>query len=128
MNWKIYATRKNILVAVLILLVFAFIVIKSCSNSSSPDSKLQDTIDAAITRRVAEFENKIKAKDEQIKGIEESIKMNNARIVISEEKYKVIAKKIADLKKERENVKPPQSNTERRARFNTAGFPMLPIK
>lgn len=97
-----------------VLLVFAF--------WPAPPVKPVDTtalVNEAKTALEKDFNEKIKGKNTEIKDLQNRLK-------VSEQKYAVITKRYTDLKKERENVKPPQTNEELRDRFTALGYPPVP--
>ena len=56
------------------------------------------------------------------------IKDYQSRLTVSEGKYSALFQKYASLQKEKENVKPPQTNAELRDRFAALGYSPLAIK
>lgn len=78
-------------------------------------------LDIAQKKMEIQFQNQLKEKEAEIKDYK-------LRLVVSEGKYKVLAQKYSALQKEKENVKPPETNAELHDRFNALGFPPVPAK
>jgi hypothetical protein len=68
---------------------------------------------------MAQYDQEIKARDSKIKEL-------TNRLTVSDQKYKVIVKKLQELKDEYVHVSPPRSNSEVRTRFSAMGYPPLP--
>lgn len=58
---------------------------------------------------------------------EAEVKDYKSRLVVSENKYKILVQKYADLQKEKEDVKPAQNDAEMVARFIAHGFAPMAI-
>jgi septal ring factor EnvC (AmiA/AmiB activator) len=122
-DWKDYLTVKNILVMVVCFLAIIFVVFKSCSSPDIGDS--QAIIEAAKKELTAKYEQQLKEKDSSIKDKEEKLRKYQYELAVSEARYKTALQTISRLEKEKADVKPPETNEERRSRFANAGFPML---
>lgn len=111
--------RKHILIAVLVLLSIIAIIYFSWP-AQRPDNTQQIVNDTKKALEV-QYKKQLDAKDAQMKDVQ-------SRLFVSEQKYRVIAQKIKDLQKVKEDVKPPQTNDELRSRFTAVGFPPVSIQ
>lgn len=109
----------QILGVVCLLAIFFFIYLSWPEKPIPIDT--QQIINNTKAELTKQYEKHLATKDTEIKDAK-------AKLYVSESKYKVIVEKYETLKKERENVKPPQTNQELRDRFSTLGYPPLPIK
>jgi hypothetical protein len=104
-------------VIVLLLVSLTAILILSYTRSK-PDNSQQIIADMR-TQLMAQYDKEINIRDSKIKEL-------SSRLTVSDLKYKVIVKKLQELKDEYANVYPPQSNSEIRTRFSAMGYPPLP--
>lgn len=102
---------------VLLAVSLAAILILSYTRSK-PDNSQQIIADMRA-QLLAQYDKEIKARDSKIKEL-------SNRLIVSDQKYRVIVKKLKELKNEYANVAPPQSNSEIRTRFSAMGYPPLP--
>lgn len=109
---------EKIVIFILLLVVLVFILWPG--PKVKPDNT-QQIIAAAQKVLEADFNKKIAAKEGEIRDWK-------SRYTVSEQKYKVITERYLALKKEKDDVKPPQTNDELRSRFTAMGFPPLPAK
>ena len=106
---------RNTVIA-LLAIGFAAILILSYSHSK-PDNSQQIIADMRA-QLMAQYDHEIEARDSKIKEL-------TNRLTVSEQKYRVIQKRLEELKNEHANVSLPQSNSEIRARFAALGYPPL---
>ena len=59
---------------------------------------------------------------------EAAVKDYQSRLIVSQNKVAMWADRYSALQKEKENVKPPQTNAELRDRFTALGFPPLAVQ
>jgi hypothetical protein len=104
---------------VIVLLVVSLAAILILSYTRSKPDNSQQIIADMRAQLMARYDQEIKARDFKIKEL-------TNRLTLSDQKYKVIVKKLQELKDEYANVAPPQSNSEIRVRFSTMGYPPLP--
>lgn len=104
----------GIVIVAIILLVFL----------SWPSLKPIDT-QAIINNTKIELEKQYTA---QLKDKDAQIQDAKSRLTVSEGRYSGLVQKLADLQKEKVNVKPPTTNKELRDRFIALGFVPLPAK
>lgn len=104
---------------VIVLLVVSLAAILILSYTQSKPDNSQQIIADMRAQLMARYDQEIKARDFKIKEL-------TNRLTLSDQKYKVIVKKLQELKDEYANVAPPQSNSEIRVRFSTMGYPPLP--
>ncbi len=105
--------------AILIALgIFIFLSIPSCDKSPI-------TPQQTIGEVKAELEKQYTA---QIKDKETQIRDYQSRLTVSYNKYTEMANRYIALQKEKENVKPPETNAEIRSRFTALGFAPLSAK
>ena len=104
---------------VIVLLVVSLAAILILSYTRSKPDNSQQIIADMRAQLMAQYDQEIKTRDSKIKEL-------TNRLTVSDQKYKVIVKKLQELKDEYANVAPPQSNSEIRARFYTMGYPPLP--
>ena len=104
-------------VIVLLAIGIAAILVLSYSHSK-PDNSQQIIADMRA-QLMAQYDHEIEARDSKIKEL-------TNRLTVSEQKYRVIQKRLEELKDEYANVAPPQTNVEIRARFAAMGYPPLP--
>jgi type VI protein secretion system component VasK len=112
-------TRRNILIGVLV--VVAIVAILYLSWPARQPDNTQQIVNDAKKALEAQYTKQLKEKDLAVKDFQ-------SRLTVSESKYKLIVRKYQDLQKEKENVKPPQTNAELRDRFVALGFPPVPVK
>ena len=103
---------------VILLLVSITAILILSYTRSKPDNSQQIIADIR-TQLMAQYDQEIKARDFKIKEL-------TNRLTVSDQKYRVIVKKLQELKDEYANVAPPQSNSEIRTRFSSMGYPPLP--
>ena len=104
---------------VIVLLVIILVAILILSYSRSKPDNSQQIIAEVRAQLMAQYGQEIKTRDSKIKEL-------TNRLTVSDQKYKVIQKRLEELKNEYANVAPPQSNAEIRARFAAIGYPPLP--
>ena len=107
---------RNTVIALLAIGLTAMLVLSY--SRSKPDNS-QQIIAEVRAQLMAQFDQEIKIRDSKIKEL-------TNRLTVSEQKYKVMQKRLEELKNEYANVSPPQSNAEIRARFSSMGYPPLP--
>jgi hypothetical protein len=112
--------RTGWLLIALVLVAVAAILFFSIGGSKKPVPMIA-VLDTAQKKMEVQFQNQLKAKEAEIKDYK-------SRRVVSEGKYKALAQKYSALQKEKENVKPPETNTELRDRFTALGYPPLSAK
>ncbi len=105
----------SILAGIIVLVVIS---IPSCSK---PPVTPQQTINEVK----AELEKQYTA---QLKDKEATIRDYQSRLTVSYDKYTAMANRYIALQKEKDNVKPPETNREIRSRFVTLGYPPLAAK
>ena len=103
---------------VILLLVSITAILILSYTRSKPDNSQQIIADMRV-QLLEKYDKEIKARDSKIKEL-------TNRLTVSDQKYKVIVKKLQELKDEYANVSPPQTNSEVRARFSVLGYPTLP--
>jgi hypothetical protein len=104
----------------LAVVAVAAILFFSIGGSKKPVPAIA-VLDAAQKKMEVQFQNQLKAKEVEIKDYK-------SRLVASEGKYKALAQKYSALQKEKENVKPPETNAELRDRFNALGYTPVSAK
>ena len=104
---------------VIMLLAVSLAAILILSYTRSKPDNSQQIIADIRTQLMAQYDQEIKARDFKIKEL-------TNRLTVSDQKYRVIVKKLQELKDEYANVAPPQSNSEIRTRFSSMGYPPLP--
>jgi hypothetical protein len=104
---------------VIVLLVVSLAVILILSYTPNRPDNSQQIIADMRAQLMAQYDQEIKARDSKIKEL-------TNRLTVSDQKYKVIVKKLQELKDEYIHVSPPQSNSEVRTRFSAMGYPPLP--
>ena len=104
---------------VIVFLVVSLSAILILSYTRSKPDNSQQIIANMRAQLLAQYDQAIKARDSKIKEL-------TNRLTVSDQKYKVIVKKLQELKDEYANVSPPQTNSEVRARFSVLGYPPLP--
>jgi len=109
-------TKRNTVIVLLVVSLAAILILSY--TRSKPDNSQQIIADMRA-QLMARYDQEIKARDFKIKEL-------TNRLTLSDRKYKVIVKKLQELKDEYANVAPPQSNSEIRVRFSTMGYPPLP--
>jgi hypothetical protein len=103
-------------VTIVILAILAIISIHK-SPPVTPIATINDT--QAILQK--QYETQLKDKDTAINDYK-------SRLTISNEKYTSITNKYISLQKEKDNVKPPETNIEIRNRFVALGYPPISSK
>ncbi|MFZ4436838.1 MAG: hypothetical protein ACOYOS_00260 [Syntrophales bacterium] len=103
----------------IVLLVVSFAAILVLSYVRSKPDNSQQIIADIREQLMVRYDQEMKARDSKIKEL-------TNRLTVSDQKYKVIVKKLKELKDEYANVAPPQSNSEIRARFSSMGYSPLP--
>ena len=104
---------------VIVLLVVSLAAILILSYTRSKPDNSQQIIADMRAQLMAQYDQEIKARDSKIKEL-------TNRLTVSDQKYRVIVKKLKELKDEYANVATPQSNSEIRTRFSAMGYPPLP--
>ncbi len=97
------------------------LVVISIPSCSKPPVTPQQTINEVK----AELEKQYTA---QLKDKEATIRDYQSRLTVSYDKYTAMANRYIALQKEKDNVKPPETNREIRSRFVTLGYPPLAAK
>ena len=104
---------------VIVFLVVSLSAILILSYTRSKPDNSQQIIANMRAQLLAQYDQAIKARDSKIKEL-------TNRLTVSDQQYRVIVKKLEELKYEYANVAPPHSNSEIRARFSAMGYPPLP--
>jgi hypothetical protein len=112
--------RTGWLLIALAVVAMTAILFFSIGSSKKPVPTIA-VLDATQKKIEVQFQNQLKEKEAEVKDYK-------LRLVVSEGKYKALAQKYSDLQKEKENVKPPETNTELRDRFNALGYTPLPTE
>jgi hypothetical protein len=107
--------------AIVILAVAAAIPLLYISWPSPKPANVQQIINDTKKELEVQYMKQVAEKETALKYLK-------SRLVVSEGKYKALVKKYIDLQKEKENVKPPQTNAELRDRFTALGYPPLSAK
>lgn len=103
----------------IVLLAIGLATILVLSYPRSKPDNSQQIIAEMRTQLMEQYNKEITDRDSKIRDL-------TNRLTVSEQKYKVIQKRLEELKNEYANVSPPQTNIEIRARFAAMGFPSLP--
>ena len=107
---------RNTVIVLLVVSLAASLILSY--TRSKPDNSQQIIVEMRA-QLMAQYDQEIKTRDSKIKEL-------TNRLTVSDQKYKVIVKKLQELKNEYTNVAPPQSNSEIRTRFSAMGYPPLP--
>ena len=107
---------RNTVIVLLVVSIAAILILSY--TRSKPDNSQQIMADMRA-QLLAQYNKEIKSRDFKIREL-------TNRLTVSDQKYRVIVKKLEELKDEYANVAPPQSNSEIRARFSAMGYPPLP--
>jgi hypothetical protein len=118
-NREIHPTVLIVAGAVLIgIFIITFLSIPSCQKQPSSPQALLDEALAVAQKPLLD----------QIANQNAQISDYRSKLTISHDKYTVMANRYIALQKEKENVKPPETNMEIRSRFTALGYPPLPAK
>jgi hypothetical protein len=123
MEWN----RQNKMIVAFVVIAVVAVVWLSWSKTKAPDAT-QRLIDEAKKVLVLQYQKQLNDKDSQMKAKDGKLADLQSRLLASEQKYRVLAQKITDLQKEKDDVKPPASSAELRSRFIALGLPPLPAK
>jgi hypothetical protein len=108
--------------AIICAIVFAIILIVAIwSWPSKKPVNAPAIIDDTKTKLEEQYKKQLKEKTD-------AEKLANGRLKVEQEKYRVLVDKYSKLQKEKEDVKPPVDDADRRQRFIDAGFVPLPSK
>ena len=117
---QIEMTKSRWGLLVIVVLVGALVIYASWPKLPKPIDT-QQILNEALETMKKPLLAEIEAQKKQVADYK-------SRLVVSEAKYKVLTQKYNDLQKEKENVKPPETNAELRDRFTALGYSPLPIK
>jgi len=120
MKMIVNMTRKKWVIVILSIMVFIGILFLSWPAKPMPVDT-QAIIDATTKKLELQYQDQLKNKDVALKDL-------RSQLIVSENKYRTLIARYVALQKEKENVKPPITNTETRDRFIALGFSPLPVK